>query len=119
MKTEIVSLKIGINLEMQLIKVYPKGKLFFCQERLCVTDLDNKELVSNDIIDLVEAVLTYAPSELELLKAELKTAQEEINSAYRVSDEDIEDVAEFNLWLDNQIKLIKRLETQILLLKTR
>lgn len=57
MKTEIVSLRIGINLEMQLIKTYSKGKLFFLQERLCVTDLSNKELASEDIIDLVEQVL--------------------------------------------------------------
>ena len=57
MKTEIVSLKIGINLEMQLIKVYPKGKLFFCQERLCVTNLINQEIVSNDIIDILEEIL--------------------------------------------------------------
>jgi hypothetical protein len=57
MKTEIVSLRIGVNLEMQLVKVYPKGKLFFLQERLCVTDLSNKELVSDDIIDLVKQIL--------------------------------------------------------------
>jgi hypothetical protein len=44
----------GLSFEMQLIKVYPNGKLFFCQERLCVTDLNNKEITSNDVIDLVE-----------------------------------------------------------------
>lgn len=57
MKTEIVMLKIGVGLEMQLIKTYTNGKLFFCQERLCVTTLDNREIESEDIIDIVEQVM--------------------------------------------------------------
>lgn len=50
-------LKIGVGLEMQLIKTYTNGKLFFCQERLCVTTLDNREIESEDIIDIVEQVM--------------------------------------------------------------
>lgn len=46
----------GLHLSMQLIKVYPNGKLFFAQERLCITDLNNNEIESNDIIDLVEQI---------------------------------------------------------------
>lgn len=53
---ETVTTLNGLSLEMQLINVYPNGKLFFCQERLCVTDANNNEIVSNDIIDLVEQV---------------------------------------------------------------
>lgn len=62
---------------------------------------------------------------LKELKAELKTAQEELNNASvpHISYEDIEDVSdayqerlEFDWWLDDQKELIKNLETKILLL---
>jgi len=54
---EQVKLKIGITLEMELIKKYRKGKLFFLQERLCLTDLKNNEIQSNDIIDFIEQII--------------------------------------------------------------
>lgn len=53
---EIVKTLNGLSLSMTLIKTYPNGKLFFCQERLCLTDTDNNEILSEDIIDLVEQV---------------------------------------------------------------
>lgn len=56
----IVNVKSGsetLPIMATLVKEYPKGKLFFAQERLIVTDLNNNELISNDIIDLVEEIL--------------------------------------------------------------
>ena len=54
---EKVKLKMGITLEMELVKKYRKGKLFYLQERLCLTDLKNNEIQSMDIIDFVEQVI--------------------------------------------------------------
>ena len=54
---EWVLCKNGIRLQMQLIREYKNGKLFFDQERLCITDVNNTELNSNDIIDLVEEIM--------------------------------------------------------------
>lgn len=62
---------------------------------------------------------------LEKLKAELKTAQEEMNNAgvVHISDECIEHIIDkceesikFDCWLADQKKLIDDLETKILLL---
>lgn len=54
---EIVITKNGWSIEMQLIKTYPNGKLFFAQERICTTDLNNNEMTSTDIVDLVEEIM--------------------------------------------------------------
>lgn len=57
MKDELVKLPMGTKVPMQLIKTYKNGKLFFCQERIYITTLDNTVINSNDIIDFVEEVL--------------------------------------------------------------
>lgn len=54
---EQVKTKNGLQLPMMLLNKYPKGKLFFSQDRLCVTNLHNCELLSEDILDLVEDIL--------------------------------------------------------------
>jgi hypothetical protein len=54
---EIVKTLNGLELEMQLIKTYTSGKLFFSQERLCITDLNNVEINSLDIINYVSGIL--------------------------------------------------------------
>lgn len=48
---EIVKTLNGLEVEMQLLKTYHNGKLFFAQERLCLTDMSNKEINSLDIIN--------------------------------------------------------------------
>jgi len=55
--TESVKTLSGFNLDMQLIKTYTNGKLFFCQERLCMTDLDNNEITSLDVIHHLDDIL--------------------------------------------------------------
>lgn len=61
METQIVlvTLRNGhrFAVDAKLIKQYLKGKLFFYQERLIITDLSNNEIMSNDIIDLVEQII--------------------------------------------------------------
>lgn len=47
----------GLEIDMILVKEYERGRLFFAQERLCLTDLDNKEIRSFDIISFVEDVV--------------------------------------------------------------
>lgn len=54
---ENVVTKNGLVLSMLLVDTYRYGKLFYFQERLCITDLDNKEIDSHDIIDLIEEIL--------------------------------------------------------------
>jgi hypothetical protein len=45
--------KNGLDLQAVLIKIYPNGKkLFFLQDRLMVTDSQNKELESKDCFDI-------------------------------------------------------------------
>lgn len=56
-KTESVKVLNGLEIDMQLIKTYTNGKLFFCQERLCMTDLDNKEISSIDVINHLHDIL--------------------------------------------------------------
>lgn len=53
---ETVNTKDGLKFEMKLVKTYPNGKLFFFQERLCITNLNNVEIESIDIIDCVEQI---------------------------------------------------------------
>jgi len=47
----------GLTLNMQLIKEYTNGKLFFCQERLCITNLNNEEIRSYDVISYIEEIV--------------------------------------------------------------
>ena len=47
----------GLTLTMQLIKEYTYGKLFFCQERLCITNLYNEEIRSYDVISFIEEIV--------------------------------------------------------------
>ena len=56
MNTENVKTNNGLEIAMILVKIYPNGKLFFAQERLCITDLDNKEIDSKDLINFVESI---------------------------------------------------------------
>lgn len=53
---ETILTKNGLKLSAIFIKEYPNGKLFFCQERIVITNLDNNELSSIDIIDIVEEI---------------------------------------------------------------
>lgn len=43
----------GLSLSALLVKVYPKGKLFFLQDRLLLTDFNNNQVDSFDVIDFV------------------------------------------------------------------
>jgi len=54
---DFISTKNGYKLMAKHIKTYSKGILWFCQERLVITDLQHNEISSNDIIDLVEEIL--------------------------------------------------------------
>ena len=47
----------GLSIECKLIKTYSKGKLFFAQERLVVTDLNNVYIKSVDVIDIVGKIM--------------------------------------------------------------
>ena len=47
----------GLSIECNLIKTYSKGKLFFAQERLVITDLNNVYIKNVNIIDIVEEVM--------------------------------------------------------------
>jgi hypothetical protein len=47
---------MAMHVDAVLIKEYENGYLYFAQERLIVTDKQHNELVSNDIIDLVEQI---------------------------------------------------------------
>ena len=47
----------GLSIECKLIKTYTNGKLFFAQERLVITDLNNVYIKGADIIDIVEEVM--------------------------------------------------------------
>lgn len=56
MEEQIYTLN-GLILRASLIKIYERGKLFFLQDRLLVTDHNNNEINSLDIISLVEDIL--------------------------------------------------------------
>ena len=47
----------GLSIECKLIKTYSKGKLFFAQERLVITDLNNIYVKSVDVIDIIEEIM--------------------------------------------------------------
>ena len=47
----------GLSIECKLIKTYTNGKLFFAQERLVVTDLNNVYIKSVDVIDIVGKIM--------------------------------------------------------------
>lgn len=47
----------GLSIECKLIRTYSNGKLFFAQERLVVTDLNNIYTKDMDVIDLVKEIL--------------------------------------------------------------
>lgn len=54
---QIIQTLTGLKISAQLIKDYEKGRLFFAQERLILTDLSNIELNSLDIISFVEEII--------------------------------------------------------------
>ena len=54
---DFINTKNGYKLMAKHIKTYSKGILWFCQERLIITDLQHNEIISNDIIDLVEEIM--------------------------------------------------------------
>ena len=54
---ELIKTLTGLEVEAKLVKTYSKGKLFFAQERLCLTDLDNNELISLDLLDYLTDIL--------------------------------------------------------------
>ena len=43
----------GLVIDARFVEEYPHGKLFFAQERLVVTDLENNELANIDVIELI------------------------------------------------------------------
>jgi hypothetical protein len=53
----------GIPVKAKLVQEFPKGRLFYAQERLMVTDNNNKELKSMDIIELVTGIKDPVNSE--------------------------------------------------------
>lgn len=54
---DFINTKNGYKLMATHIKTYSKGMLWFCQERLVITDLQHNEIISNDIINLVEEIM--------------------------------------------------------------
>lgn len=48
-----ITMKNGLVLYAQFIKSYGIRKLFLCQDRLVLTDLEDNEINSMDIIDFV------------------------------------------------------------------
>jgi hypothetical protein len=51
MINEIVKTKNGLELSMELLTTDSERKLFIDQERFYITNLDNEELESIDVID--------------------------------------------------------------------
>ena len=54
---DFIQTKNGYKLMAKHIKTYSKGILWFCQERLVITDLQHNEMSSNDIIDFFEKIM--------------------------------------------------------------
>ena len=54
---DFINTKSGYKLMATHIKTYSKGILWFCQEKLVITDLQHNEIVSKDIIDLVKEIV--------------------------------------------------------------
>jgi len=48
----LVTTMNGLSLEMKHLKTYSTRKVFFHQDRICVTDLNNNEILSLDLIGL-------------------------------------------------------------------
>lgn len=53
---ETVTTLNGLKIKARLVQEYPKGRLYYAQERLIVTNNDNKEIKSIDVIDLVMGI---------------------------------------------------------------
>lgn len=53
---ELVQTRNGLKLEMQFLKQAESIKVFYCQDRVCITDLFNVEITSIDLIRLNEEV---------------------------------------------------------------
>jgi hypothetical protein len=52
--------KNGLDLQAVLIKIYPNGKkLFFLQDRILVTDSQNRELESKDCFEIFPLYLCF------------------------------------------------------------
>lgn len=51
---ENVKTKNGYSISAKLLNRYPKGKLFFAQDRVVITDFDNNEIANLDLIDLIQ-----------------------------------------------------------------
>ena len=53
---ETVNTKNGLKIEMLLVDTFERGKLFYAQNRLCLTDNDNNEVNKLDVLSFVEEV---------------------------------------------------------------
>ena len=56
-KVQGITTKTGLKINANFINLYHTGKLFFAQERLMITDFNNNELNSLDIIEFVTPIM--------------------------------------------------------------
>lgn len=53
---ENIKTKNGLVIKARLVQEYPKGRLYYAQEHLVVTDNNNNETKSLDVIELVTGI---------------------------------------------------------------
>ena len=54
--TETIRTLKGLSVKARLVQEYPKGRLYYAQERLVITDNNNKEIESLDVVELVTKI---------------------------------------------------------------